>query len=178
MQLLFAITVLCFAGILWATLAFARHIKAGYLRPARSTSTIPHIVPRTTAPAPAKTGKQAPEPVQHDFRHHFLNAPADVPARNTRQTALNQSLHDIAANKQWTLPPHATQIHRLPLRTVAAAIIPAATSATERKPPQSVRNGRLELLSPAYFNKDMSALTDPLSSNNLRANDRSRSNPY
>ena len=30
-----------------------------------------------------------------------------------------------------------------------------------RKPPQSARYGRMELLDPAYFNKDLGDLTDP-----------------
>jgi hypothetical protein len=179
MQILFAITVLCFAGILWAALALARHIKARNLRRDHSSSEVPHIVLQTPVARPSEKPTPTPEPVQHDFRHHFLTAPADVPSRNTRQ-ALNQSVHDIAANKQWTLPPHATQIHRLPLRTVAAPVIASTAPATapERKPPQSARNGRLELLDPAYFNKDMGDLSDPPPSNNLRANDRDRSNRY
>jgi hypothetical protein len=91
---------------------------------------------------------------------------------------IDQSIHDIAANKQWTLPPHATRIHRLPLRTVAAPVVTTAATTSERKPPQPTRNRRLELLDPAYFTKDMGDLSDPPPSNNLRANDRSRSNRY
>jgi hypothetical protein len=174
MQILFAITVLCFAGIIWAALVFARHIKATNSHRASK----PVIVPKLT-PIPVSVRTQIFQPIQHDFRHHFLTAPADVPARNTREIPLNQSVHDIAANKQWTLPPHATRIHRLPLRTVAAAVVNAAPSAPpERKPPQPARYGRLERLDPAYFNKDMGDLSDPHPSNNLRANDRAPINRY
>jgi hypothetical protein len=194
MQALFAITLLSFAGILWAALAFARHIKATQLRPASPEPASRHsFIPAITVhrdPEPARTPEPIaprvpePQPIQRDFREHFLNAPSEVPARNTRTSVLSQSVHDIAANKQFVMPPHATRIHRLPLRTIGAPIVStlapsktpaAAASAVQphRKPPQSTRQTRMELLDTAYFNKDMGDLSDPLPSNNLRANDRS-----
>ncbi len=91
--------------------------------------------------------------------------------RSTRQTVLQQSVHDITASKQWMLPPQAVHMGRLPVRAVEGG---EGVSAM-RKPPQSARYGRMELLDPAYFNKDLGDLTDPQPSN-LRVNGRSRSN--
>jgi hypothetical protein len=159
MQILFAISVLCFAGVLWAALAFARHVKGNQLRG------------RVAAPS------------QTDFKERFLSIIETTPPMqivperssettpSTRQAVLHQSVHDITANKQWALPPQAVHMDRLPVHTVGAG---EGVSAM-RKPPQSARHGRMELLDPAYFNKDLGDLTDPQPSN-LRVNDRSRSN--
>jgi hypothetical protein len=158
MQILFAISALCFAGVLWAALAFARHIKVSQLR--RSTAA----------------------PLEGDFKERLFSLIETTPpieivpetfsetTRSTRQTILHQSVHDITANKQWTLPPQAVHMGRLPVRAVGAS----ASVSTMRKPPQPARHGRMELLDPAYFNKDLGDLTDPQPSN-LRVNDRSRS---
>jgi hypothetical protein len=154
MQILFAISVLCFAGILWAVLALARHIKASQVRSAIS-------------------------PSQRDFKDHlFSTIPRIVPedflpaSRVARQSVLNQSVHDIAANKEWALPAQAIHMDRLMGRTTEPV---AASVSTMRKPPLPARHGRMELLDPAYFNKDMGDLTDP-QPNNVRVNDRTRSN--
>ncbi len=99
MQILFAISALCFIGILWAALALARHIKAGRLNN-----------PLT--------------PAHPDFKHHLFAALAPLPpthsathltsASTTRPTTiLHQSVRDITAKKQWTLPPQAMHMSRL-----------------------------------------------------------------
>src|SRR5271168_633484 len=106
MQILFAISVLCFAGVLWAALAFARHIKAGQLR------------------------SNTAAPLEPDFKERLFSIIETTPpiqivpetfsatTRGTRQTFLHQSVHDITANKQWTLPPQAVHMDRLPVRAV------------------------------------------------------------
>ena len=159
MQILFAISVLCFAGVLWAALAFARHVKASHSRG------------RVAAPS------------QPDFKERLLSIIEATPpmqivpervsetTRSTRQTVLQQSVHEITANKQWALPPQAVHMDRLPVRAIGAS----ESLSGMRKPPQPARHGRMELLDPAYFNKDLGDLTDPQPSN-LRVNDRSRSN--
>jgi hypothetical protein len=157
MQILFAISVLCFAGVLWAALAFARHIKASQLRSDIAAPLVPDFKERLFSMI-----ETTPQIVPERFSET---------TRSTRQTFLHQSVHDITANKQWTLPPQAVHMDRLPVRAVGAG---EGVSAM-RRPPQSARHGRMELLDPAYFNKDLGDLTDPQPSN-LRVNDRSRSN--
>src|SRR5277367_298996 len=112
MQILFLISALCFAGILWAALALARHIKTSRRHSAATT------------PSPTS------------FKDHLLAA--------TETTPIHQSVHDITANKQWTLPPQPNRRQRLPLQR-------AEPTREARKSPQPARHGPMELLDPAYF---------------------------
>ena len=169
MQILFAISMLSFVAALWAAIAFARHIKVKASR-IEDTSVAPQ---------------------QPTFKHHLLSIrepvfqPEATPPR-VRQTPLNQSVHDITANKQWSLPPQPNRLQRLPLplprakAADSASATPSSTtpSTSNRKPPQPSRNGRLTLLDPAYFNKDMGDLTDPYEPPKVRSNDRSRSDLF
>ncbi|CAN5469319.1 hypothetical protein BH10ACI4_BH10ACI4_25290 [soil metagenome] len=179
MQTLFAISVLCFLGILWAVLAFARHIKATQM----------HAVYRSPSILQLQT---TVEPVLlSDFRQHFLAAAEAAPVRPTmlhgtlpqpvtafaprsRGNDLHQSVHEIAANKQWTLPVHPL---RLPLRRVGRGqqSDAAISLLAERKPPQPAsRHGVVQRIDPAYFNKDLGDLTDPYQPPRLRANSQNR----
>jgi hypothetical protein len=171
MQLLLAISMLSFVAVLWAAIAFARHIKAS------------RIQDKSVAPQQQPT-----------FKHHLLSIREPVfqpeaPPPRIRQTSLNQSVRDITANKQWSLPPQPNRLQRLPLRRPEAAdsasarppsTQPSSTtpSKSTRKPPQAARNGRLTLLDPAYFNKDMGDLTDPYEPPRVRSNDRNRSDSF
>jgi hypothetical protein len=169
MHILFAISVLSFVAVLWAAIAFARHIKVKASR-IEDTSVAPQ---------------------QPTFKQHLLSIrepvlqPEPTPPR-LRHTPLNQSVHDITANKQWSLPPQPNRLQRLslPLRRAktadSALTKPSSTqpSRSNRKPPQAARNGRLTLLDPAYFNKDMGDLTDPYEPPKIRSNDRSRSDSF
>lgn len=146
MQILFAISALCFIGILWAAIALARHIRSSRLE---NLSEIPS---------------------QPDFKHHLFNAAETFDSISTRlpSTPIHQSVHDITANKQWTLPPQPLRMRRSAIqRAQSARMVPAA-----RKSPQPARYGPMELLDSAYFNKDMGDLTDPYQPPRLRANDR------
>jgi hypothetical protein len=150
MQILFAISVLCFAGILWAAIALARRIKASQLRDLSDLSIVPS---------------------QPDFKQHLFASSETVTTFNpirTRPTSIHQSVSDITANKQWTLRPQPIRIHRPATRPVE----PARTAPPARKSPQPARHGPMELLDRAYFNKDMGDLTDPYQPPPLRANGR------
>jgi hypothetical protein len=145
MQILFTISALCFFGILWAAIALARHIKASRRENLSDIS------------------------AQPDFKHYLFNTAETFGSISTRlpSTPIHQSVHDITANKQWTLPPQPLRMRRSSIRRVdATKVTPAA-----RKSPQPARYGPMELLDSAYFNKDMGDLTDPYQSPRLRVND-------
>jgi hypothetical protein len=156
MQILFAISVLCFVGVAWAAIAFARHIKAGQHQ---NASFIPspadfrrQLLAAAQRPSPGE-GFEDRRPVL--TVHNSESAPA-----HSRSTSLNQSVHDIGANKQWLMPPQPTRTHRHHAYS-AGAEGPPFTVSTLRKQPQPARHGTIELLDPAYFNKDLGDLTDP-----------------
>jgi hypothetical protein len=146
MQILFSISVFCFAGVLWAAFAIARKIKANRLRSSSDT------------------------PVEYDYRQHLLFTPEpaltfETGIRQTRQESLNQSVRDITIRKQWILPPRA-------IRTRRASLLPFRISEPRtHKSPQPARYGPMELLDRAYFNEDMGDLTDPYQPLPSRAND-------
>ena len=140
MQILFAISVLCFLGILWAAIALARHIRSSRLRDDSDVS-------------------------QPDFKHHLFSA--SETAAITRPNPIQQSVRDITANKQWTLPPQPARMRRPPTQRDEPVRI-------TRKSPQPARYGPMELLDSAYFNKDMGDLTDPYQPPQLRVNDRNQ----
>jgi hypothetical protein len=148
MQILFAISVLCFFGIVWAAVALARHIKSSRREDPLDIS------------------------VQPDFKHHLLTTPETFHPIHTRipATSIQQSVRDITANKQWTLPPQPVRMRRSPAPTAQ----PARITSSQRKSPKPARYGPMELLDSAYFNKDMGDLTDPYQPPRLRANDRKR----
>ena len=152
MQILFAISAFCFAGVLWAVFAIARQVRANRLR-------------------------NSPDaPLQQDFRHHILFAPEtamtfEAGVRQARQDSLRQSVKDITVNKQWILPPRA-------VRTRRASLLPFRVSEPRSyRAPQPARYGPMELLDRAYFSNDMGDLTDPYQPPPSRANNRSRPRP-
>lgn len=150
MQILFAISALCFIGILCAAFALAHHIKSTRIQ---DLSDIPS---------------------RPDFKHHLLSTPETFHSISTRipSTPIQQSVHDITANKQWTLPPQPVRMRRSPVQRVH----PDKTATAARKSPQPARYGPMELLDSAYFNKDMGDLTDPYQPPaRLSANGRNKS---
>ena len=148
MQILFVISVLCFVGILLAAIALARHIRSSRLRRESDLSIVP------------------------DFKQHFFSASeaSSIHGAITRHNPIHQSVSDITANKQWTLPPQPLRMRRTPTLPEQ----PVRTPPAPRKSPQPARYGPMELLDSAYFNKDMGDLTDPYQPPRLRANDRSQ----
>ncbi|MCU1323977.1 MAG: hypothetical protein JWM43_3626 [Acidobacteriaceae bacterium] len=183
MQTLFAISVLCFLGVLWAALALARRIKATQMQSQMQTmSHTPSILQLQGHAAPV---------LLSDFKEHFLAAAEASPVRPTivretlpqtlatvapriRVNDLNQSVREIAANKHWTLPVHPL---RLPLRRVGRGQQSEPTTAllAARKPPQPApRHGIVQRIDPAFFNKDLGDLTDPYQPPHLRANSQNR----
>jgi hypothetical protein len=151
MQILFAISALCFIGILCAAIALARHIRSSRLRRDSDLSIVP------------------------DFKQHLFSA-SEVSSTHgalTRPNPIHQSVSDITANKQWTLPPQPIRMRRTPTPPEQ----PVRIAPTPRKSPQPARYGPMELIDSAYFNKDMGDLTDPYQPPRLRANDRSQPGP-
>jgi hypothetical protein len=156
MQILFAIALLCFVWILWTAIAFARHVKARH----NLTEALSEI-----------------KPDRHG--HHVTPATSPstlsiAPAPENR-FSLHQSVRDITANKQWAFPPRSIRMERLPIQRVPAR----KASSPPRKQPQPARHGPLELLDPAYFNRDMGDLTDPYQPQPpARANSRRKPRNY
>jgi hypothetical protein len=192
MQTLFTISILCFLGILWAALALARRIKAGQIR---SLSFSPpqrdfkhhllSIAPEASThlgPIPIRSRPIAPSPSPSTERAVPIfrsNAEPEAAVLRTRMNGLNQSVRDIAAAKQWILPPHPVRTMRLPVQRIGQprkTTELARPSPTTRKPPQPASHmGVVHRLDPAYFNRDLGDLTDPYQlPPQLRANERSR----
>ncbi len=189
MQILFTISVLSFFGITWAAIAFARHIKAGQLRNRTATlSIVParpdfkhHLLnaPLSNVPAFSPLTSGAPTTSAPPIHTPFART-TFVPERptvlRTRSMQLHQSAKDITARKQWTMP---TQSGRPQRRTLLARIThqesAQSLSIDRRKPPLPARHGTMELLDPAYFNKDLGDLTDPYQPTPVRVNERAQS---
>lgn len=139
MQILYAISILCFFAILWAALSFARHIKASSRRiPAQHEFSI--------------------APPQSNFRQILYVATETEAQSRIRHSDLHQQVRDITANKIWNMPPKSApskrNIGELPR-------VHSPKQQPSRKPPQSARHGAMAFLDPAYFNKDSGDLTDP-----------------
>ena len=199
MQILFAISVLSFFGIVWAALAFARHIKAGQLRnrteslsvvPARQdfkhhllnapVSNSPAIsAPVFNAPVVNAPAFNAPVPVMPvSVMHRIQTAPTRTtfipeiaPVLRSRGMELRQSAKDITARKQWSMPTQSARPQRRTWLARTAQTEPAKSLAL-RKPPLPTRHGTMERLDPAYFNKDLGDLTDPYQPTPVRVNER------
>ncbi len=86
MQILFAISIVCFVALVWAGMAIARHIAAG------------HKGGRTT--------KQS----HGDFAHHLFVATENRETRRPRAVH-PQTVQDIAARKGWNSVPASVEIH-------------------------------------------------------------------
>jgi hypothetical protein len=177
MQILFAISVLSFIGIVLAALAFARHIKAGQLR--------------------NRTDSLSIVPARPDFKHHLLHAPVSnasvdftpriksapnrtafipeiTPVLRSRGVELRQSAKDITAKKQWSMPPQSARPQRRTLlsRTLHPEPTQSLPILALRRPPLPARHDTMERLDPTYFNKDLGDLTDPYQSSPVRVNER------
>jgi hypothetical protein len=152
MQILLAISILCFFAIAWAAISFARHIKASSLR-RNIQSQIPAL------------------PAQIEFRQHLYAAAQDESPR-IRQSALHQNVRDITANKSWSMPPKSAHFNRSIVQV--PRINRERQQLAARKSPQSANHGSMALLDPAYFNKDSGDLTDPYQVPRVRANDGNR----
>jgi len=83
MQILFAISILCFMALLWAGFAIARHIRRGHERTEVDTSS------------------------RRDFAQHLYTA-----AEETRlpRVVRHQSVRDVTARKSWNTAATAVQI--------------------------------------------------------------------
>lgn len=148
MLILYAISILTFFAVLWAALAFARHIKSKSY--SKSEQQKLSIVPRQT-----------------EFRQHLYSA-AVTETPQIRHNDLHQSVRDITANKSWNMPPKSTQAKR---SVVQLPRIGSPSRQSTRKPPQAARHGAMAFIDPAYFNKDSGDLTDPYQPPRIRSNE-------
>lgn len=86
MQILFAISIVCFIALVWAGVAIARHIAAGH------------------------KGDRTPMQSQGDFAHHLFAAAENRETRRPR-TVHPQTVRDVAARKGWNSSPGSIEIH-------------------------------------------------------------------
>lgn len=150
MQILFAISILCFLALVWALIAVSRHIRSG----------------RDTASSPA------PE----TFAQHIAHASASPESNQPKlRHTLNQSIRDITARKSWNQPPEVITMHPSLEQRAEWEKETIQPLAGIRKAPQSSRSGGTERLDWAYFNKDFGDLTDPYQSPRIQANSRNSS---
>ncbi len=180
MQTLFVISVLCFLGVVWGAIAFARHIKAGALR---NISLVPDATHFRELLQPALEQAQsgslllkseanfASELLVTSDRREFLPG-ARLDQIAPHLVTLHQSVHDITANKQWSMPTQSTRTRRLHLFPGPPNNSAHTSNTALRKPPQAARHGNIELINPAYFSKDLGDLTDPYEPHRLSVNDR------
>jgi hypothetical protein len=168
MQILFAISVLCFVAVLWAAIAFARHIKAGQ---PRYVSAVPASVPSEDYFRERLRAVAEPEssPSFSTVARHF--EPEPLPLR-TRHSTLNQSAREISIHKQWTMPPQPARSRRWDTTATASGKLNLTSNTALRKPPQAARHGNMELLDQTYFNKDLGDLRDPYEPARFSVNER------
>jgi hypothetical protein len=86
MQILFAISIICFVALVWAGVAIARHIAAGHKG--------------------GLTAKQS----HGDFEHHLFAAAENHETRRPRAVH-PQTVRDVAAKKGWNSAPAPVEIH-------------------------------------------------------------------
>jgi len=86
MQILFAISIVCFIALVWAMVAIARHIAAGH-----------------------KDGQTLLRP-HGDFAHHLFAATENRESRSPRAVR-PQTMQDVAARKRWNSSPAPIEIH-------------------------------------------------------------------
>jgi hypothetical protein len=161
MGILYAISILAFAALLWAALSVARHVRLSQpvdeapLPPARKPSTgeRPFLEPESTvapsAPAPARPFEFF-DP--REFKLH--------PTQNQVQTPV-QTRPFISPVTPPTVTPAVAgelQTHDLPIHGV-------------RRPPRKPAPPRVsDRLDWAYFNKDLGDLNDPEPANRATPN--------
>ena len=139
MGILYAISILAFAALLWAALSVARHIR-------HSHSTDETVVPPTPPPAPGN--------------RPFLDPRSSTPQKPTRPFEFFDPREFQSYPTQHRPVPQPVveelQTHDLPIHGVRRQPRPApATPVSDR-------------IDWAYFNKDLGDLNDPEPSNRLR----------
>jgi hypothetical protein len=160
MQMLLAISILCFIALVWAGIALARHIRASS-QPDRNTSFMPRI----------------------DFAQHLFNAIENERSLQPRKVR-SQTLQDITAQKSWNQTPEGVAVrsnHELhPSHELRSELPPSAAEQLQVKckPPQTSHRVGSERLDWASFNKDLGDLTGPYQTPSRRVNARNSSKRY
>jgi hypothetical protein len=154
MQMLLAISIVCFIALVWAGIALARHIRASR-QPDRNTSFVPRI----------------------DFAQHLFSAIEDESSLQPRKVP-TQTLQDITAKKSWNQPPEGVAVR--PSHELRSELPPSAAEQLQVKckPPQTSHRVGSERLDWAYFNKDLGDLTGPYQTPSRRVNARNSSKRY
>lgn len=140
MGILYAISILAFAALLWAALSIARHIR-------HSHTTEETTLPPTPKPAAGDRPFLAPKPtpVQRAPRPFEFFDPREFQAHPTQHRPVPQPVAD------------ELQTHDLPIHGVRRQPRPA---------PAPRVSDRIDW---AYFNKDLGDLNDPEPSNHARS---------
>ncbi|MDE3105789.1 MAG: hypothetical protein KGK08_11485 [Acidobacteriota bacterium] len=157
MQILFAISIVCFFAIVWAALAFARHIKASTLRSQARAAQDAHHAPAEDS---FRAQMTAAMHFAQDAPPSYGSSIAPTQVERPRPAELHQNVRDITAAKGWNLPVKSATAGRrvaIPVPRVDADHPHPGL----RKPPQPARHGAMAFLDPAYFNKDAGDLSDP-----------------
>ncbi len=148
MQILFAISTLCFLALVWAVVAIIRHVRA---------------TNRLDATSPAG---------QDNFAQHLLKASADNDLPRPRNV-LSQNIREITARKSWNQPPEIITVRPSSEPRAETEQMTADPLQGMRKSPQTSHQSGMERLDWAYFNKDFGDLTDPYQTpRRIRANSR------
>lgn len=145
MQILFAISIVCFIALVWAGIAIARHVVTG------------------NKGGSASAAKES----RGDFAHYLFAAKENGETRHPRAVR-PQTMRDVAAKKGWNSAPASIEIHPVHEENASSSV------QGQRKPPQTSHNDTPERLDWAYFNKDAGDLTDPYQTTRFRANSGTR----
>ena len=154
-QILVAISIVCIFALVWVTLAIARHISASRHIEGWHSDDLPSIVPHII-PVQQTQATQQTAPV---FQRELIAA--TQVAVQVRRSELHQSVHEISANKSWTMPLKPLKHRLLTREPVFRTAMTTGEADASSKLPQASRRGQLQRLDPAYFNKDYGDLTDP-----------------
>jgi hypothetical protein len=146
MQILFAISILCFVALVAAAIALTRHIRAGHNR--------------SNTPSDRQT-----------FAQHLLSA-HENPAPRRNRTVPVQTLREITRNKSWNRPPDMITLHPGEEYHPVSGQTESSEREADLKTPRSSHKGGHERLDWAYFNKDLGDLSDPYQAPRLRASSR------
>jgi hypothetical protein len=144
MQILFAISIVCFIALVWAGVGIARHIYRGH------------------------KGERARAYAHGDFAHYLFAAAENREVRQPRAVA-PQTVRDVSARKGWNSGPASVEIHPN-TRQEGAAVPEEGSMQGRRKMPEASHKGTGERLDWAYFNKDAGDLTDPYQNRRFRNN--------
>lgn len=160
MQILLAISILCFVALVCAGAAVMGHSNSGHK----------NVIQTASLDLRGLSKKR-------DFSHHLLAAVEDKDRILTRSIP-RQTVQDIAARKSWNqLSDIATVRPSATIRSTTDIHLDDGVL-ERRRSTLSAYGGRVERLNWAYFNKDIGDLIDPYETLRVRVNSRTASRRY